>query len=147
MRRFFESLRPADSSLPIGSVHDGLFLVRVVRAQYRWRRRNPFYEIRFAVLKPKHLLGTFIASRLDCGPKAMWKLSWFLREFGYDAELMRRGEIDDQALVDLWGVIKVSQAIVRGVTVLQLDAFSSADRWEDSAIFDGPNAGQSEVAS
>ena len=66
MKRYFESLRPADPPLPLDSVPDGLFLVRVVRAQYRWHRRNPFYEIRFAVLKPKHLLGTFITSRLDC---------------------------------------------------------------------------------
>ena len=77
----------------------------------------------------------------------MWKLSWFLREFGYDAELLRRGEIDDQALVDLWGVIKVSHAIVRGVTVLQLDAFSSADRWEEPGISCDQDAGPSEVTS
>ena len=147
MKRYFESLRPADPSIPLGSVHEGFFLVRVVHARYRWHRRNPFYEIRFAVLKPKHLIGTFITSRLDCSPKAMWKLSWFLREFGYDAELLRRGEIDDQALVDLWGVVKVSHAIVRGVTVLQLDAFSSADRWEEPGISCAPDAGQSEVAS
>ena len=77
----------------------------------------------------------------------MWKLSWFLREFGYDPELLRRGEIDDQALVDLWGVIKVSHVMVRGASVLNLDAFSSADRWEElSATTDGDRA-KSEVAS
>ena len=35
MRRFFESLRPADRSA-IDSVPDGLFLVQMERAQYRW---------------------------------------------------------------------------------------------------------------
>ena len=35
MRRYFESLRPADVSA-IHSVPDGIFLVRVDRAQYRW---------------------------------------------------------------------------------------------------------------
>jgi hypothetical protein len=147
MKRYFESLCPSDPSIPLGSVRDGVFLVRVVHARYRWHRRNPFYEIRFAVLKPKHLLGTFIASRLDCAPKDMWKLSWFLREFGYDDELLRRGEIDDQALVDLWGVIKVSHAIVRGVTILQLDAFSSADRWEESGTACDQAPAPSEVTS
>ena len=147
MRRHFEALRPADPSIPLGSVHDGLFLVRIVRTQYRWHRRNFFYEIRFAVLKPKQLIGTFITSRLDCSPKAMWKVSWFLREFRYDPELLRSGEVDDQALVDLWGVIKVSHAIVRGVTVFQLDAFSSADRWEEPGISYGQDAGRSEVTS
>jgi hypothetical protein len=145
MKRYFESLCTVDPPLPI--FPDGLFLVRVVRAQYRWHRRNPFYEVRFVVLKPKDLIGSSITSRLDCSPNAMWKLSWFLREFGYDPELLRRGEIDDQALVDLWGVVKVNHAIIRGVTVLQLDAFSSADRWEEPAITLAPDAGQPEVAS
>ena len=147
MKRFFEDLRSANPSIPIESVHKGFFLVRVVHARYRWHRRNPFYEIRFAVLKPKQLIGTLITSRLDCSPKAMWKFSWFLREFRYDPELLRSGEVDDQALVDLWGVIKVSHAIVRGVTVLQLDAFSSADRWEDPGRSCDQNSGRSEVAS
>ena len=35
MKRYFESLRPADSSA-IHSVPDGIFLVRVDRAQYCW---------------------------------------------------------------------------------------------------------------
>ena len=147
MKHYFESLRPADPSIPLGSVHQGLFLVRVVRAQYRWHRRNPFYEIRFAVLKPKHLTGSFVTSRLDCSPKAMWKLSWFLREFRYDPELLRSGEVDDQALVDLWGVIKVSHATVRGVSVLSLDAFSSADRWEELGTANDKAPARSEVTS
>ena len=59
MRRHFESLRPADVSA-IHSVPDGVFLVRVDRAQYRWHKQKPYYEIRFAVLKPRHLTGCFI---------------------------------------------------------------------------------------
>ena len=39
----------------------------------------------------------------------MWKLSWFLRDFGYDTELLGKNEIEDRALVDLWGVVKVSE--------------------------------------
>jgi hypothetical protein len=87
MRRYFESLRPADLSA-IHSVPDGIFLVRVDRAQYRWHKQKPYYEIRFAVLKPKHLTECFMTGRLYCTPRAIWKLSWFLREFGYDAELL-----------------------------------------------------------
>jgi hypothetical protein len=52
MRRYFESLRPANVPV-IRWVPDGLFLVRVDRAQYRWHKQKPYYEIRFAVLKPK----------------------------------------------------------------------------------------------
>ena len=100
MRRYFESLRPADFSA-IHSVPDGLFLVRVDRAQYRWHKQKPYYEIRFAVLEPKHLTGCFMTGRLYCTPRAMWKLSWFLRDFGYDSELLGNNAVDDKALVDL----------------------------------------------
>ena len=40
----------------------------------------------------------------------MWKLSWFLRDFGYDAELLGKSEIDDKALIDLWGVVKSARS-------------------------------------
>ena len=89
MRRYFESLRPSDVSA-IHAVPDGIFLVRVDRAQYRWHKQKPYYEIRFAVLKPRHLTGCFMTGRLYCTPRAMWKLSWFLRDFGYDTELLVR---------------------------------------------------------
>jgi hypothetical protein len=39
MRRYFESLRPANVSA-IRWVPDGLFLVRVDRAQYRWHKQK-----------------------------------------------------------------------------------------------------------
>jgi hypothetical protein len=130
MRRYFESLRPADRS-PIDSVPDGLFLVRVDRAQYRWQAQKPYYQIRFALLEPKHLAGCLITSRLYCTPRTMWKLSWFLRDFGYDAELLAKDEIDDKVLVGLQGVVKVSHAIVHGISVLNLDGFAPAARWEE----------------
>jgi hypothetical protein len=71
VRRYFESLRPSDRSA-IHSVPDGTFLVRVDRAQYRSHKQKPYYEIRFAVLKPRHLTGCFMAGRLSCTPRAMW---------------------------------------------------------------------------
>ena len=46
----------------------------------------------------------------------MWKLSWFLRDFGYDAELLGKNEIDDKALIDLWGLVKVSEVTVHGIS-------------------------------
>jgi len=49
-----------------------------------------------------HLIGCLLTGRLYCTPRAMWKLSWFLRDFGYDHELLVKIEIDDKALVDLW---------------------------------------------
>jgi hypothetical protein len=130
MRRYFESLRPADRSA-IDSVPDGLFLVRVDRVQYRWDAQKPYYSIRFAVLEPKHLAGCFITGRLYCTPRAMWKLSWFLRDFGYDTELLNKDEIDDKALIGLQGIVKISHAIVHGLSLLNLDGFAPAARWEE----------------
>jgi hypothetical protein len=101
MRRYFESLRPSDRSA-IDSVPDGLFLVRVDRVAYRWHAQKPYYLIGFAVLEPEHLAGRLITGRLYSTPRAMWKLSWFLRDFGYDTDL-EKDEIDDQALVGLEG--------------------------------------------
>jgi hypothetical protein len=146
VRRYFESLRPSDVSA-IHSVPDGIFLVRIDRAQYRWHKQKPYYEIRFAVLKPKHLTGCLMTGRLYCTPRAMWKLSWFLREFGYDAELLRRNEIDEKALVDLWGVVKVSEVTIRGISVLNFDGFAPAPRWEELSGFHEANPDRSEVSS
>ena len=144
MRRYFESLRPADLSA-ISSVPDGIFLVRVDRAQYRWHKQKPYYEIR--VLKPKHLVGCFMTGRLYCTSRAMWKLSWFLRDIGYDTELLGKNEIDDKGLVDLWGVVKVSHAMVHGISVLNFDGFAPAARWEElSSTTDSDHRG-SEVSS
>ncbi len=84
MRRYFESLRPSDVSA-IHSVPNGILLVRVDRVRYHWHRQKPYYEIRFAVLRPAALAGCLVTGRLYCTPKAMWKLGWFLRDFGYDA--------------------------------------------------------------
>jgi len=61
-----------------------------------------------------------MSRRLYCTPRAMWKLSWFLRDFGYDP-MLGKSEIEDKALVDLWGVVKVSE-----VTFM---AFQSQLRW------------------
>jgi hypothetical protein len=130
MRRYFESLRPADRSA-VDSVPDGLFLVRVERAQYRWHVQKPYYQIRFAVLEPKHLAGCLITGRLHCTTRAMWKLTWFLRDFGYDAELLGKNEIDDQALIGRQGVLKVSHAIVHGISVLNFDGFAPLSRWRE----------------
>ncbi|MGA9689630.1 MAG: hypothetical protein WBQ81_22955, partial [Candidatus Sulfotelmatobacter sp.] len=63
MNRYFESLRLSDVSA-LQSVPDGLFLVRVDQAHYRWQKQKPYYEIRFVVLKPKHLIGCRISGRL-----------------------------------------------------------------------------------
>ena len=83
MKRYISGLNQASGSGTDG-VPDGLFLVRVERAQYRWHAQKPHYLFRFAVLEPKPLAGHPVTGRLYCTPKALWKLNWFLRDFGYD---------------------------------------------------------------
>ena len=144
MKRYFESLRPADLSA-IDSVPNGLFLVRVEHAKFR-RNKKPYYEIRFSVLEPKRLANCAISSRLYCTPRATWKLRWFLREFGYDVELLATNEVDDQELVGLQGVVKVSHAFVHGLSVLNLNGFASAARWKELSPVSEPDLPGSEVA-
>src|SRR5438477_4081334 len=145
MRRYFEALRPADLSA-IDSVPDGLFLVRVDHVQYRWHKQKPYYEIRLAVLKPKHLTGCFMTGRLYCTPKAMWKLNWFLRDFGYDSELLGKAEIDDKALVGLRGVVKISHAVVHGTSLVNFEGFAPASQWEELSAGLGTAITDSKVA-
>jgi hypothetical protein len=124
----------AQAALPISEVPDGLYLVGVERMQYRWDNQKPYYSIRFAVCEPKQFAGTSVSGRLYCTERALWKLSWFLRDFGYDAELLGRDELDEKRLVGLEGVIKVSHTTVHGRTYLNLDAFAPAGEWDEFSL-------------
>ena len=62
-------------------IPDGIFLVRVDGAQFRWHAHKPFYILRLSVIEPRTLAGQPIVGRLYCTQKAMWKLGWFLRDF------------------------------------------------------------------
>jgi hypothetical protein len=58
-----------------------------------------FFWVRFAVLEPKQYLYRSITCRIYCTPKALWRLNWFLRDFGYDTDLLGRDEVDEKALL------------------------------------------------
>jgi len=64
----------------------------------------------------------------------MWKLNWFLRHFGYVAELLGKNEIDDKAPDRSLGVLKVSEVIINGISILNFDGFAPASRWEDLSV-------------
>ncbi len=112
---------------------DGLFLVRVQQVQYRWHAQKPYYTVLLTVLEPKILSGNRLSGRLYCTRKALWKLNWFLGDFGYDLELLGRNEIDDRKLIGLCGVIQITHSVVNGASLLNLDAFAPAGRWEELA--------------
>src|SRR5512132_602504 len=98
----------SQAALPISEVSDGLYLVRVERMHYRWDKQKPYYKVQFAVVEPKQFASISLPARLYCTPKALWKLSWFLRDFGYDTELLGRDELDEKRLVGIEGVGRVS---------------------------------------
>jgi hypothetical protein len=110
---------------------EGIFLARVDRAFYRWHPQRPFYVVRFTILEPKEHQSQSIAGRIYCTPKALWKLSWFLRDFGYDPDLMGREEVDEKALLGLRGVLRTSRTILNGRSFLNLDGFAPAADWDE----------------
>jgi hypothetical protein len=127
MRRRFQGL--SSMSQPDSQVADGVYLVRVDQVRYARERQKPFYSVRFAILEPPALEGRTLVGRIFCTPKALWKFSWFLRDFGYDADLFGHEEIDEKALIGLSGVIKISHRVVSGRILLNLEAFAPAAAW------------------
>jgi hypothetical protein len=145
MRRHISGLSKAATSAA-EYLPDSPYLVRVERAQYRWHAQKPFYSILFLVLEPRSQAGNRFAGQLYCTPKALWKLNWFLRDFGYDGELLERSEIDDVSLMGLSGVVKISHSFINGSSILNLDGFAPSAQWQQiSGSFDGSTRG-SEVA-
>jgi hypothetical protein len=69
---------------------EGLFLVRVDAASYRWHPQKPFLSVRFVVLESGAFAERSFSGRLYCTERALWKLNWFLRDFGYDPDLLNR---------------------------------------------------------
>src|SRR5262249_39622139 len=84
----------------------GAFLVYVAKVSYRWHPQKPFLIVQFSILEPAAHEGRVFSGRLYCTQKALWKLSWFLRDFGYDAELLRHDEVDEGALLNLRGIAR-----------------------------------------
>jgi hypothetical protein len=103
----------------------------VRRVQFRRQTQKPYYTLALAVLEPSRFAGHVVSSRLYCTPKALWKLNWFLRDFGYDTELLGRDEVDETQLVGLKGVVKISHIVLNASYLIRLDGFAPAGRWEE----------------
>jgi len=129
MRRQIHGL----SSPLTADIPDGVYLVKVQRAQYRWHKQKPFYELSFYILQPDAFVGGAIVARVFSSPKTLWKLAWFLRDFRYNHELLERDEIDTRALIGLQGVVQISHEIVSGRSNVRLEAFAPAADWEHLA--------------
>ena len=130
MKRNISGLNHASSSNANGLI-DGLFLVRVARVHYHWHTQKPFFVLHFFVLEPEPFANRSIIGRLYCTPKTLWKLNWFLRDFGYDNELLERDEIDDKHLIGLCGVVQITHTVINGTSLLNLEGFAPASKWEE----------------
>jgi hypothetical protein len=130
MKRQIAGLHAADRCAN-DQIPDGVFLVRLQRVQFRRQAQKPYYTLNLAILEPSRFSGHILSSRLYCHPKALWKLNWFLRDFGYDTELIGRDEVDETQLVGLQGVVKISHIVFSGTSLLRLDGFAPAARWEE----------------
>jgi hypothetical protein len=125
---------------------NGVFLVCVEGAQFRWHAHKPFYIVRLSIIEPLALAGQSIAGRLYCTEKAMWKLGWFLRDFLYDPELLAHEQVDEKALVGLRGVVKISHTLINGILLINLDGFAPASQWEELSTPPLPSARDSKNA-
>jgi hypothetical protein len=127
MRRHIPGLHSRQHT--VESNLDGLFLVRVDKASYRWHEQKPFLALQFVILEPASFESRSLSGRLYCTKRALWKLEWFLRDFGYDAELLDRDQVDEKALLGLRGVLRTSHTALNGRSYQNLDAFAPVDEW------------------
>lgn len=144
MKRQITGLHAADRCAA-DQIPDGLFLVRVQHVDFRRYRQKPYYTLALVILEPCRFRDHLISSRLYCNPRALWKLNWFLHDFGYDAELLGRDEVDENQLVGLSGVVKVSHIVLNGTSLLRFDGFAPASQWEN--LSPSSSIGDSEAAS
>ena len=128
MRRYLPGLR---TETPAHTVPlEGIFLVRIEDAFYQYHRQKPFLTLRLIVLEPEPSAGRSMVGRLYCSPKALWKVRWFLKDFGYDEELIGRDLVDGKALSGLCGVVRVSEVFLKGNYYPSLDGFAPAESWQ-----------------
>ena len=113
------------------SLLEGLFLVRVEMASYRWHPQKPFLSVRFVVLEPQPFARRSLSGRLYCTERALWKLNWFLRDFGYDPDLLGRDQVDENAILNLRGIVRTSPITFNGRSYQNLEAFAAAGEWEE----------------
>ena len=128
MRRFLPGLHSGHHAS--SSNLDGVFLVRVEDASYRWHTQKPFLALRFSILEPASFEAISFDARLYCTVRALWKFTWFLRDFGYDTELLSRDQVDEKALLNLRGVVRTTFTQLNGNTYQNLVSFAPASEWE-----------------
>ena len=102
MRRHIPGLH---SGQPDGQNLEGLFLVRVERALFRWHPKKPFLELRFVILEPTS--DEDFPSRGGCtAPKGTLEIQLVPAGFWLRRRLLSRDQVDEKALLNLRGVVR-----------------------------------------
>lgn len=127
MKKQIHGLNNSSSKPPV--VPEGFYLVVVRQATQRESNGKAFLALELKVLEPASSAGQSIRTRLYCTPRALWKVNWFLQDFGYDRQLLQSEQLDDRALRNLQGVVKVSHHDLQGKIVVNLDGFAPALNW------------------
>jgi hypothetical protein len=111
-------------------VEDPSRILNGAGASYRCHPQKPFLTVRFGILEPEAYRNRTFSGRIYCSERALWRLGWFLRDFGYDAELLLLEQIDEKALINLCGVVRTSATRFRGSSYQNFDGFAPASEWE-----------------
>jgi hypothetical protein len=110
---------------------EGLYRARVVRFEFARHTAKPCRAATFLILDPPQYAGRYIRSRLYLHERALWKLRWFLIDFGYDSELFNADELDDRQVMGLEGVIRLAYWGADGQRRLDIEGFAPISRWEE----------------
>jgi hypothetical protein len=110
---------------------EGLYRARVVRFEPAGHAAKPCRRATFLILEPAAYCGLHVRTRLYWHDRALWKLRWFLSDFGYDTELMAAEELDDRRVVGLEGVIRLAYWGSDAHRRLDVEGFAPTERWPE----------------
>ena len=142
MRTKIQGLNQASERKPLV---EGLYRARVVRFEPAGHAAKPCRTATFLILEPTAYSGRYVRTRLYCHERALWKLRWFLSDFGYDPGLMAVEELDDRRVVGLEGVIRLAYWGTDGHRRLDVQGFAPLDRWAELSRDQAPATAATEV--
>jgi hypothetical protein len=143
MRIKIQGLNHTRERLPLV---EGLYRARVARFEPAGHAAKPCRAASFLILEPPPFLGRHVRTRLYCHDRALWKLRWFLSDFGYDAELLAAEELDDRRVVGLEGVIRLAYWGTDGSRRLDVEGFAPSERWVELCPRETPPPSAAEAA-
>jgi hypothetical protein len=100
-------------------------------------RGNPICDLGTQTVRRPALLRTIVLHR-----ESSLETQRVLRDFGYDAQLLKDDQVDEKSLSNLRGVVRTSCVTMNGRSYQNLDAFAPEADWE---LFDCTSLTQSDV--